>query len=946
MEKYSQITNHLRNGTQLDANFKVSSIVDSKGSPNKVNHAAPGNSHVYSSHGQGGSRSTAKHSIISDLIPYPSSAISTTIEKANVSTTTNNFESIPNNHTMAPSVVRQSSLETSKRMSLTEKLQNANQQEQPGSSPSHSVNSITDASSQSHQVCDEKTVSFDSNDIIRIVKLLQEKKENSTQTECNETCNQYVQVSSTESGADMATTGTGSTNSSIDLNRSNQTLKSQLDQLSYIIEEMSKERSSTNLQLHSLQKTIKVRELKIEELHIEKEKCLADNDELRFAMKNMETLIGDYQKSLQTKCAESDALRQELSASTSQQSGLLSQLEQTQGQLRTKEELVAEMYRVSALHQEEIVALKGHCQTMAQHMAQSNAEMQHLQAYRLRLEQQLASSLQAAGAQGPEVAPAAIIKKPLGASALTLHLKCTEMRQSLRALKEAFLVEYQQNIAVWNERKADILRKLASTLADSKVHNRTTTETMIKSYEETIEHLKAANEKILHDAAQYSEQVRTVNGQLGEKLSTLQLHNGTLKEANEAYQEKIVNLNEECVKLREQSRLKEAELEQCRRQMDAVEGQLNSAQLQLSTLARSKETESSNVVELTADNRELRGVIEKLEEERSVLKSRLEELNIQWEETSTYKAQLSTTQAQLEQSQTELEHENKIKQQIAIDVEQLRVELKGRKEKIVNLESNIQMLTKKYREVSVQLNSKAPLLEQACQTTETGAEMEEAHNNLQQLKAALIERDSSIRDQNDHLLKLTGEYEQTRNERQEMQNQVNRLEECLREKDLLLQKTPPQAEPSPQLIVDIKADLVKERERSKGLSQSLFNEKRLNSKLKKELSRLKQPKDQEATITITKTETCQKTTEDSPTDLSRLDLPQLRSMLKDKVAQLKELSSLIEIYKMENGPESEQEADETDHSTDIPQSSAICLPPGVLQEPLGGDIGPSGSESK
>lgn len=523
MEKYSQIANHLRNGKLVlsgdgdQLNLKVSSIVDGAGGrgdkPNIPLTMAYRNS-INGLHDIGGGGSSeggpatsnqTNHNVINDLIPYPSSAISTIIEKVN-GTDSVYFESgriVNHNHnptTRSPGQP-QSPLEGTKRRSKLESNRlkkaeaisfentiNHDQSSPATSTPTSQVQTVSQQSSDEKVVvCNNSNssnnknspksttrASFDSDDIVRIVKLLQEKRENSTQTEERQQpvqqCNQYVQVSFAEEEGDASDgreTESAATDNHLsrrpstvaELTRSNQTLRGTVDQLSYIVEQMSKERSATTLQMHSLSKTVTAREAKIAELVAEREKVLADNDELRFAMRNIESLLADYQSSLAARAEEAAATRKDLAAAIVERTDLLSTLEQTRAELRTKDDLLAELYRVNALNQQEMASARAYCAGLAEQLTRSSAEAAAtLLATKTDLERRLEEVRSEEAAKGDH---RLLQERQSSRQRLqSVQANCADLRTNLHALRASTVEELQSAMAEWTARKDDIVRRM------------------------------------------------------------------------------------------------------------------------------------------------------------------------------------------------------------------------------------------------------------------------------------------------------------------------------------------------------------------------------------------------------------------------------------------------------------------------------------------------------
>ena len=244
-----------------------------------------------------------------------------------------------------------------------------------------------------------------------------------------------------------------------ELTRSNQTLRGTVDQLSYIVEQMSKERSATTLQMHSLSKTVTAREAKIAELVAEREKVLADNDELRFAMRNIESLLADYQSSLAARAEEAAATRKDLAAAIVERTDLLSTLEQTRAELRTKDDLLAELYRVNALNQQEMASARAYCAGLAEQLTRSSAEAAAtLLATKTDLERRLEEVRSEEAAKGDH---RLLQERQSSRQRLqSVQANCADLRTNLHALRASTVEELQSAMAEWTARKDDIVRRM------------------------------------------------------------------------------------------------------------------------------------------------------------------------------------------------------------------------------------------------------------------------------------------------------------------------------------------------------------------------------------------------------------------------------------------------------------------------------------------------------
>lgn len=253
---------------------------------------------------------------LSQLIPYPASCISTSIERPNGSIA----DDIDAASSLLPPIV----VGRRKRSKIGGK---------DSKSPSSSPKTTTTTSMNSHQSFSSSpqsnipAITPPDVDLDRIVRLLTDKKEADTQTPgyidykpLVEQVNQFVQVNIINEEESSAIDP-----NMFELRRSNQSLKGQLEQLGYVVEEMSKERSTIQLHLHTTQKTIAVKELKIKELEAECNKIAAHNDTAKYSIGNLECQLVKYREQIQEQVEQYDLLRQELEQMKMERNQLIDQ---------------------------------------------------------------------------------------------------------------------------------------------------------------------------------------------------------------------------------------------------------------------------------------------------------------------------------------------------------------------------------------------------------------------------------------------------------------------------------------------------------------------------------------------------------------------------------------------------------------------------------------------
>lgn len=175
-------------------------------------------------------------------------------------------------------------------------------------------------------------------------------------------------------------------------------------------------------------------------------------------------------------------------------------------------------------------------------------------------------------------------------------------------------------------------------------------------------------------------------------------------------------------------------------------------------------------------------------------------------------------ETQLKEMSDKIELQVKTNETLLVDNNHLKQKLQSKHDHITSLESSIQILTKKYREF-VQSNIGGDGGINAIDEVNISTMLDD----LARLQRLLIDKDKLIHSQNDRLVQFDFEQRSVLNKlaKFESNSELVRFE---KENKALLEQTE-----------SLRKELKREKERSSGLSESIFYEKRNNRKLQNQL---------------------------------------------------------------------------------------------------------------
>lgn len=178
----------------------------------------------------------------------------------------------------------------------------------------------------------------------------------------------------------------------------------------------------------------------------------------------------------------------------------------------------------------------------------------------------------------------------------------------------------------------------------------------------------------------------------------------------------------------------------------------------------------------------------------------------------------SRLEAQLKEMSDRIELQVKTNETLLAENNQLKQELQTKRDQITSLESSIQILTKKYREF-VQSgyggDGDIGVMEEVSVSTML--------DDLGRLQRLLMDKDKLLQAQNDRLVQFDFEQRNLLGKLAHYETD-NEFERLVQENKALLEQ-----------IESLRKELKREKDRSSGLSESIFNEKRTNKKLQDQL---------------------------------------------------------------------------------------------------------------
>ncbi|KAF7491730.1 hypothetical protein SSS_04676 [Sarcoptes scabiei] len=242
-----------------------------------------------------------------ELIPYPSDYIATVIEKANQNLSKSRPISVKKNAKLNINSLEHSNrfIQTSRCSNPCTKVRIGNDYDEDDSSQKRSNKSIPQQM---------PTICFDQIDISRIVERLSSKLDVSVQTESNSKCNMYVQTIPLDRNIHQTTASVGTVN---EYQQTNKALRNEIQQLNFIIEEMSKERSEQQLYLHEIRKQIASNDERAKIMAEEKDHLLLNCKEYRNLLVDYQNQIKYYQNQMIQTRVEMDLLQSKLHSNDS-----------------------------------------------------------------------------------------------------------------------------------------------------------------------------------------------------------------------------------------------------------------------------------------------------------------------------------------------------------------------------------------------------------------------------------------------------------------------------------------------------------------------------------------------------------------------------------------------------------------------------------------------------
>lgn len=891
---------------------------------------------------------------IHELVPYPPDIISTTVERSTVPNWGYQSGKAIVSHQNNQNIRFNNKTKTKvKRMSSQESVETINSQD-CNEFDKQSVISV-------HSYCSgiESPVSS----VMTGIDCYQIPKESKCMsTQCSKVVmiNEYVQVSITDDTTDPL----------FELKRSNANMKGQLEQLDYIVEEMVKERSNLQMKIHSFEKELKVKNERIEELNVQREKHLADCEELKSGIAKWELIVGEYQEVVEAKTLEIQALNEDIKQMSSQNENVKINCEHLKIDFESKENSIKELNRkVSQITgeldslilnkvslEEEIKRMKGEVEAITAKKDWSELELNKLQIRLNETQQKLLSEQEIAINSRNDCEKAQAMNAVLKQQLIEVKHKAVKEKELLMRHLEgigADLVLKEAEHQLMSPKKEEtVLFDMSDKLSSSFQQQISNKSLQIDSLEKELKHISELNQKLVKEQEimindlnsikkqsndkdyeintlksynsdlefkirglnidlkrqrELSELLRKDKRESESKLTSLTYDNKTLESATKQLKETVEKHERSLKQLQSNLIAKETKLDLLEKEKSKFSNYMSIKEQEIAQLKESSNFNNSNdlnVNDLKVQNNELEKVMNtlntemrasqikfeeqrnkllsecsqlqsKLIEEKSKFETYKEKTSAQINETEELKRKLNSSESRIRELETQLnsvkaindESEHNYSPQSNSEI------IKLKDEKIRSLESNVKLLTKKYREVvqnkkeiesklenPIKISSKVPQSFAATQTEEflnqnDNSEHiivnEELKQEIERLKELLQSKELIIEENQKIILKLEHEKGKLSSAGENSMNQhiselellvaskseeVTELNEKLRKSIVSIKELEIKFN---KKVSETENELKKEKAIVKDLRHSIFAEKRENSYHKKDLNELK-----------------------------------------------------------------------------------------------------------
>ncbi|XP_054164813.1 golgin subfamily A member 3-like [Oppia nitens] len=161
-----------------------------------------------------------------------------------------------------------------------------------------------------------------------------------------------------------------------ELKRENSKMKGQIEQLDHIMEEMAKERSELMLKLHSLNKEIKLKSEKIDELNTQRETLVVECEELKSGINKWESIVSEYQEVVDAKTLEIKNLSDDIVRLSEDNTNVKISCEHLKIDLESKENIIKQLNKKVIQMNTDIESLVQSKVILEEEIKRKNAEME------------------------------------------------------------------------------------------------------------------------------------------------------------------------------------------------------------------------------------------------------------------------------------------------------------------------------------------------------------------------------------------------------------------------------------------------------------------------------------------------------------------------------------------------------------------------------------------
>ncbi|CAG2107014.1 unnamed protein product [Medioppia subpectinata] len=741
----------------------------------------------------------------------------------------------------------------------------------------------------------------------------------STETEVPVVVNEYTQASITDE-----TTGP-----LFELRRENANMRGKADQLDHIMNDMVKERSDLQMKLHSMEKEMKLKNEKLDEMNAQRESLLSDCEELKSGINKWESIVNEFREVVDAKTLEIQGLNEDMNKLNENNKNirincehLKIDLESNDNTIKQLNKKISEMngemnsfFQTKVNLEEEIKRKTAEMDAISVRKEWFELELNKLQIKLNETHQKLVSEQQISINARNDFERVQTLNSVLKQQLIeTTHKAVKEKDQLMRHLEginaDLMLKETEKQLfSPKKEINTTLVTKTDELSTDSK-QKLFESDIRIENLNKQMKQLTENNQKLVNEQELSANNLNVCKKQLSDKdceIQTLNSYNSDLelkirglnidlkrqKELNDLLRKdkkdsesQLNSLLFENKSLETATKLLKELIEKHERSLKQIQSNLIAKESKLDLLENEKskllniiQTKERELIEIkqtispdaTADPElnifELRIQKQELEKVMNTMNTELRANQIKFDEQKNH---FLKENSELKTKLSEVNHRFETLQKNVIEDNS---KVKTLSEKIRSLESNVKLLTKKYREMSerkkeleinlekmsdnsanitkILVSTQTEDFEEKSDNSEVIVENERLMREMNELRDEIRSKDSLIEQNQKIILNLEHERGKLSSAGLNSTNQhisalevmiASKTEEVIRLAEINDEKSKTLKELETKLnkrINELESDLKKERAVVKDLRHSVFNEKRENNYIKKDMNEMK-----------------------------------------------------------------------------------------------------------